>query len=373
MKMDLKEQLNDVEELKNKLLKLSKRDFPIAFFLGICVFIYGLLGCLLESQHTNAMNEISTIVLIGYLLLFGQIVHFGFLGIRVNRLFIEADDYPFQIVHHSIVLLFAIGDWIIFAFVRDEASALHVEYFNVVKTSLLVFLAFFGSGIAIIAVHNVIAWLWGPPCFERRPSRGFNPSNPGTGFDVDFMRTEDFGEFFEGKSLLLGMCEALGRRHSDGELDLKKDIRRAREIILQKNEGVSENVKISVLCLLQPGELQLMEVENYFEELKNAGIDVEHFPMRDKWVSQSLQNVIQLCSPSGPISQRLKNGQAVIIHCFGGKGRTGTIMGALLISLAGCRKVSEALKVIRARRPGCLKNRLQRYFLWNTINAIDKL
>jgi hypothetical protein len=61
-------------------------------------------------------------------------------------------------------------------------------------------------------------------------------------------------------------------------------------------------------------------------------------------------------SPSGPISQRLKNGQAVIIHCFGGKGRTGTIMGALLISLAGCRKVSEALKVIRARRPGDVMN-----------------
>jgi protein-tyrosine phosphatase len=46
-----------------------------------------------------------------------------------------------------------------------------------------------------------------------------------------------------------------------------------------------------------------------------------HFPIKDKWIPPSMEGLIFLVDT---IIERMKAGKAVICHCNGGKGRTGT-------------------------------------------------
>lgn len=52
--------------------------------------------------------------------------------------------------------------------------------------------------------------------------------------------------------------------------------------------------------------------------------------LRDKWFPPSVTALLQLIAE---LVWLLREGHSVVIHCYGGKGRTGTVAGALLLTL----------------------------------------
>jgi hypothetical protein len=60
----------------------------------------------------------------------------------------------------------------------------------------------------------------------------------------------------------------------------------------------------------------------------NAG--ERHTQLRDKWFPSSVAAELQLVAE---LTWLLRDGHSVVIHCYGGKGRTGTVAAALLLSL----------------------------------------
>jgi hypothetical protein len=93
------------------------------------------------------------------------------------------------------------------------------------------------------------------------------------------------------------------------------------------------------------------------EEARALGVDAEHlrFPIRDVCVPETPEHVE---STLDAIDAALDAGRAVYVHCWGGIGRTGTIVGCYLVRHG--RTGDEALEQIaewwttvekRSRRP----------------------
>jgi len=83
-----------------------------------------------------------------------------------------------------------------------------------------------------------------------------------------------------------------------------------------------------------------------------------HFPIKDKWIPNSMPKLIELVEL---IISRLKDSKTVVVHCNGGKGRSGTIIVATLVGLG--KKVDNAIKVVRKTRSGTIKNPVQIAYL----------
>eukprot|EP01128_Nolandella_sp_AFSM9_P006525 TRINITY_DN3380_c0_g1_i1.p2 TRINITY_DN3380_c0_g1~~TRINITY_DN3380_c0_g1_i1.p2 ORF type:complete len:384 (+),score=115.86 TRINITY_DN3380_c0_g1_i1:1324-2475(+) len=93
---------------------------------------------------------------------------------------------------------------------------------------------------------------------------------------------------------------------------------------------------------------------NLFEEVEALGMESIHFPIKDKWIPNSMDGLIHLVET---IIARLRKGLFVVIHCNGGKGRSGTVLVATLVGLG--RGVQQAIDVVRQTRSGTIRNPLQ--------------
>jgi len=83
-------------------------------------------------------------------------------------------------------------------------------------------------------------------------------------------------------------------------------------------------------------------------------MDSIHFPIKDKYVPNSMEQFMVLIET---IIGKLKEGKNVVVHCNGGKGRSGTVLVATLVALG--RKVQQAIDVVRKARSGTIQNPLQ--------------
>jgi protein tyrosine phosphatase len=73
------------------------------------------------------------------------------------------------------------------------------------------------------------------------------------------------------------------------------------------------------------------------------------------------------------LAGRLRHGRRLVVHCYGGKGRSGMLVGALLLTLQPpvlgwrCNGLIQDIqgirKQIRRHRKGVLKNMMHLYFL----------
>jgi protein-tyrosine phosphatase len=146
----------------------------------------------------------------------------------------------------------------------------------------------------------------------------------------------------------IGLCMAPGRKkkkaHHDWDRDLDKDLDR-----IQK----SFNCDVFV-SLIRTSEMIALKIPNLFEEVEKRGMESIHFPIKDKWIPNSMDGLIALVDA---LIQRLKEGKTIIIHCNGGKGRSATVAVAILIGLG--KKVQNSIEVVRKTRSGTIRNPLQ--------------
>jgi len=150
----------------------------------------------------------------------------------------------------------------------------------------------------------------------------------------------------------IGLCMAPGRTKSKKKHDWKRDL-----------EKDLERIKIFYQCdvlvsLIRDSELTQINVPNLFECIKNAGMESIHFPIKDKWIPNSMIKLIELVEF---IINKLKERKTVVVHCNGGKGRSGTILVATLVGLG--KKVDSAIKVVRKTRSGTIRNPVQIAYL----------
>ena len=90
-----------------------------------------------------------------------------------------------------------------------------------------------------------------------------------------------------------------------------------------------------------------------------------------KWIHMP---IVDLKSPDHKFMDKwqttkvlLKNdlieGKNIILHCMGGKGRTGTIAAILLIEFG--EKYKEAIKIVREKRKGAIETKEQEEFIFS--------
>jgi protein-tyrosine phosphatase len=120
--------------------------------------------------------------------------------------------------------------------------------------------------------------------------------------------------------------------------------------------------------LLEPGELTLLRVERFGEEVLRRDMLWFHLPIVDgsipderfeeRWViaGQELRTI-------------LRNGSDVLVHCRGGLGRAGTIASRLLIELGMAPET--AIARVRAARPGAIETSAQKEYVLAIAPARD--
>lgn len=82
-----------------------------------------------------------------------------------------------------------------------------------------------------------------------------------------------------------------------------------------------------VIVLLTDEELALMGLAKYIDILHEHDLEAVHYPIPDKWVPSS---VAELSALVEILVQRVRRGLFTLVHCDGGKGRSGLVVAALL-------------------------------------------
>jgi ADP-ribosyl-[dinitrogen reductase] hydrolase len=153
----------------------------------------------------------------------------------------------------------------------------------------------------------------------------------------------------------LGLCACPGTRRGQTDPD------RGRENLSRDIDAIQDFGAAGLVTLVQDGELAMLGLSGLPEELEDRGMWWKHMPITDMGIpgrpfeSRWLQE--------GPeIHQVLARGEHVVLHCWAGLGRTGTIAARLLIE-NGLEPEAAILR-LRNARPGSIQTRKQeRYVL----------
>lgn len=100
-----------------------------------------------------------------------------------------------------------------------------------------------------------------------------------------------------------------------------------------------------VVSLLEPDEETQLVLEGEAAAATASGIDFRPFPIPDRGVPPSLKAAAELASE---ISDALDMGRNVAVHCRQGIGRSGVIVGAVLV--AAGKDLPTALEAIKESR-----------------------
>jgi ADP-ribosyl-[dinitrogen reductase] hydrolase len=106
------------------------------------------------------------------------------------------------------------------------------------------------------------------------------------------------------------------------------------------------------VCLMERHEFDDMHVPNLAESVEAAGLEFIHLP------------IVDLQPPGAPfeaqwrragarLHARLDRGEAVLVHCRGGRGRAGTVAARLLVERGMAPEA--AIEAVRAVRPGAIE------------------
>lgn len=154
---------------------------------------------------------------------------------------------------------------------------------------------------------------------------------------IDFIRCDEIGQGRLGISMCPGRNKNIHRR--DADMDIDELIRSGTQVLIS---------------LIRNSELRSMGIPDLLEKVSKAGIQVIHGPIRDKWIPSSMDFLIKLVNR---IVDLMQQGRSVVIHCNGGKGRSGLVAVSTLVAMG--IDTGKATNLVRATKNGMLYNPAQ--------------
>lgn len=103
---------------------------------------------------------------------------------------------------------------------------------------------------------------------------------------------------------------------------------------------------------------ELAQLGDLAREAERAGLTWVPFPIPDMWIPHDLAATRRLVER---LVRRLARGDDVVVHCWGGLGRAGTIAACVLV--AAGQTPARAIAHVRAARPGAVQNDAQERFV----------
>lgn len=125
----------------------------------------------------------------------------------------------------------------------------------------------------------------------------------------------------------------------------------ARDLDLDMDAIADWNAAV-VVTLVEPDELERLQVAGLGEAVRNRHMEWLHLPIRDRGVPDAAFEAVWV-EAGESLRARLRSGFNVLIHCMGGLGRAGTIAARLLVELGWAP--GEAIRAVRKVRPGALE------------------
>ncbi len=116
----------------------------------------------------------------------------------------------------------------------------------------------------------------------------------------------------------------------------------------------------TVLSLLPDHELAAFGVPDLGARVQQAGLGWRQFPIEDFGVPVGPSRLAWSALQT-ELSARLQSGQALLVHCAAGLGRTGTMVALLLKALG--QDSATAIAAVRAARPGTIETPAQHDFV----------
>lgn len=148
----------------------------------------------------------------------------------------------------------------------------------------------------------------------------------------------------------LGLTRAPGRwapgRHMDSDLRLRDDL-----------EAIADDHGARMLVTLVERS-ELVQLGDLRREARRAGLTWVHFPIPDMWVPSGVEATQRVV---GRMLGSLEQGENVVVHCWGGLGRAGTIAACCLVARG--HTSGRAIALVRAARPGAVQSEEQVRFV----------
>uniref|UniRef100_G3MT57 protein-tyrosine-phosphatase n=1 Tax=Amblyomma maculatum TaxID=34609 RepID=G3MT57_AMBMU len=156
----------------------------------------------------------------------------------------------------------------------------------------------------------------------------------------------------------VGLSSLPGCKFKDTWRDVERDIE------YLKLEDVSD---VFVLCT--GGELSLYRVPTLLAEYQNHGMTVHHHPVPDGLPP----GIGQLLDILREIGEAIQQGNRVLVHCFGGLGRTGVVAACLLLNLDDKMTPEHAVRKVQELRGTRAIQTVKQYnFIHDFRNARDE-
>lgn len=132
------------------------------------------------------------------------------------------------------------------------------------------------------------------------------------------------------------------------------------ELLVADLDRVADWGAAAVICLLEPGEVEAVGLDRLSFEVRRRGIGWLNLPIRDHGLPGP-EFERDYGRVSARLAQALGGGNRVLVHCFGGLGRTGLFAARLLIE-AGMAP-DRAIAKVRTARPGAIETSAQEAYL----------
>lgn len=131
--------------------------------------------------------------------------------------------------------------------------------------------------------------------------------------------------------------------------DLRADMRQLRDV---------ERADVLV-TLLEGHELLALRITGLFAEAKRQKMQVRHMPIKDVDVPREPRRLRWLLDK---LHEHVEQGHNVVVHCAGGLGRSGVVVGCFLVS--GGMTADRALRtLLDTRGPRCPETLMQVAFI----------
>jgi protein-tyrosine phosphatase len=117
-----------------------------------------------------------------------------------------------------------------------------------------------------------------------------------------------------------------------------------------------------LITLLEPQEFKELEITQLPQQAIVCGMRWHGLPITDG-AAPDARFLEPWAHLSPTFVKDLRAGQRIVVHCKGGLGRAGTVACLLLMASASATGADDAIKQVRAVRPGAIETQAQEDFL----------